>query len=314
MNRDSLGRERTQVLDTSDTARLEYRAFRPSAPLATWVEAISVVRVPRAAPTRLWRRVPDGRPRLGIALDPPRRDFVLDPPRFGPSVITAPSAGHWAVVRFAPWSTGPLGLWDASPPPDWLAPLTAKTGTEWVVGPPAEAAAGVGFALESALLPPGPDARAVHAWLAFAEDPGTSVESVARAAGVSPRTLLRAVRHASGCTPREARSLERLKVALLRLREDLSLSWTRAALEAGFFDQAHFVRVFHDLIGLAPTPFFEEGHHHMNDVFALRVEPPAPSPGPVAIGGPFLRSPEDRRPLARDQRRSTLPEPRGGST
>jgi AraC-like DNA-binding protein len=81
-----------------------------------------------------------------------------------------------------------------------------------------------------------------------------SLDGLSREAGVQPLALLRAFRKAVGCTPqayRTARRLGRAKAALGRGKESL----VEVALAAGYCDQSHFTRVFHQWIGMTPGQY-----------------------------------------------------------
>lgn len=285
------------------TSRLSYVEFRPPADLGMWVEAIGILAVPLSTPRRLWYRVPDARARIMLPLGSER--CTLLPPTFEKSTRKSPAPNAYAIVRFGPWATGPLQLTHAVPSA-WSRGLGlgSPQGAEEALDTYTRLTA----RLRVLLAGRSPDPRAVNSRRALSRDPQAPVGDLARACEVSPRTLLRSMREASQCTIRTARTLERLRHALRLLRSDLSLPWTRAALGAGFYDQAHFARTFQRLVGLAPTQFFEEGHHHFNDVFARAVQASG-YPALVAVGDPVHRGRRERHHLARDGRRRPADEP-----
>lgn len=86
-----------------------------------------------------------------------------------------------------------------------------------------------------------------------------TVEDVARAAGVSARTVQRLFRDYVGVSAKWVLCRQRLHDAATRLgggppaaRGD---TWARLALDLGFYDQAHFVRSFTALVGLPPAAY-----------------------------------------------------------
>ena len=84
---------------------------------------------------------------------------------------------------------------------------------------------------------------------------GEQVASLAGLAGVSPRTLLRRFRAATGLTPKQYARIARLwRAAHALLREELP-AWARLAAEAGYADQAHLSNEFSQLTGLTPVAF-----------------------------------------------------------
>jgi len=90
----------------------------------------------------------------------------------------------------------------------------------------------------------------VHATL----DDTPSLAEIAAAVEVHPVHLSRTFRRFYGCTLGEyVRRLRVRRAAEALVRTDLPLS--RIALEAGFSDQAHFSRVFKQLVGCTPSAY-----------------------------------------------------------
>lgn len=78
----------------------------------------------------------------------------------------------------------------------------------------------------------------------------TRIEQVVRESGYSHRTVATQFRRAMGLSPKEYSRVRRL----LRLLPHIGTrSWTDLALDAGFSDQAHFVREFKAFTGVTPT-------------------------------------------------------------
>jgi AraC-like DNA-binding protein len=85
------------------------------------------------------------------------------------------------------------------------------------------------------------------------EDEDVRVESVADRLGVTSRHLRRAFGENIGVTPKVFARGARLRRAIgLSVTEP---SWLRVALEAGYYDQAHLIADFKDLVGLTPTAY-----------------------------------------------------------
>lgn len=129
---------------------------------------------------------------------------------------------------------------------------------------PADAVAAEAYALIGAL--PAHGAHPVRAaqppvWLQRVRDhirevftQGYSVHGLAQAAGVHPIYLTRQFRRYFGCSV--SRYVQRLRVqyaAHLLRTSDVPLA--QLALEAGFFDQSHFCRVFRATLGRTPSQF-----------------------------------------------------------
>ncbi|HSA56711.1 MAG TPA: helix-turn-helix domain-containing protein, partial [Gemmatimonadaceae bacterium] len=83
------------------------------------------------------------------------------------------------------------------------------------------------------------------------------LEALARELGVSVRTLERRVRDEVGLSPRDLRRVLRFRRAFRLLDGTPQGAWTRVALAAGYFDQAHLIRDFRRLAGAPPSAFFQ---------------------------------------------------------
>jgi len=77
------------------------------------------------------------------------------------------------------------------------------------------------------------------------------VDAVAAELGISERHLRRAVTEHVGIAPREYQRALRLQRAVASPQRD----WSRVAADAGYYDQAHLIGEFRDLVGLTPTAY-----------------------------------------------------------
>jgi AraC-like DNA-binding protein len=99
------------------------------------------------------------------------------------------------------------------------------------------------------------------------------IAALARELGISQDPLEKRFRRTVGTSPKQLASLIRLRHAIdARMRivgggENASrgidarragASWSRLAIEAGYFDQSHFIREFRAITGSAPTRFFRD--------------------------------------------------------
>lgn len=84
-----------------------------------------------------------------------------------------------------------------------------------------------------------------------------SIDSVAVEAGLSPRRLLDLFRQDVGLSPKSFARVMRFSAALRLVREKGPGRWTDVAAMCNYFDQAHFVREFRSLAGMAPTAYLE---------------------------------------------------------
>lgn len=81
------------------------------------------------------------------------------------------------------------------------------------------------------------------------------VESVAARLGVTTRHLRRAFTENVGIGPKEFARTVRLQRALRMAAT--SCDWARIAADAGYYDQAHLIADFRQLVGLTPGAFFK---------------------------------------------------------
>lgn len=108
-------------------------------------------------------------------------------------------------------------------------------------------------------LPPleDPAARTIAATYEAIYDPEVdTVEKLAERAGVTRRTLERLCQRTSGFPPKLLLRRQRFLRSLAQFTVDPSLKWV-GALDAGYYDQAQFVRDFREFMGMTPT---EYGH------------------------------------------------------
>ncbi len=96
------------------------------------------------------------------------------------------------------------------------------------------------------------------------------VESVAFRLGVTARHLRRAFAENVGIGPKEFARGVRLKRAL-HLAET-SCDWARVAADAGYYDQAHLIADFRQLVGLTPGAYFKRAGARISPPGAAAVE------------------------------------------
>jgi transcriptional regulator GlxA family with amidase domain len=97
--------------------------------------------------------------------------------------------------------------------------------------------------------------RAVRLLEGPAADPGAPVrvESVARQLGITPRHLRRAFTESVGIGPKDFARTVRLRRTLRMVGP--SADWGRIAADAGYYDQAHLIAEFRELVGFTPGAF-----------------------------------------------------------
>jgi AraC-like DNA-binding protein len=111
-----------------------------------------------------------------------------------------------------------------------------------------------------AALPAGqpvPLVRLAVAALEGPSGPAGRIRQLARSLHTTPRTLERRIRDATGLSPRGVASVARFRRAFRRLDQAPVGTWSRVALESGYYDQSHMIREFRRFAGTAPSQFFQ---------------------------------------------------------
>ena len=85
-----------------------------------------------------------------------------------------------------------------------------------------------------------------------------TVEGIADAMGLAPRTLRRRVRRDAGVALKEYARITRLLRAVTAADRAERPAWASIAADSGFFDQSHLVRECRALAGLAPGQVYRE--------------------------------------------------------
>jgi len=98
---------------------------------------------------------------------------------------------------------------------------------------------------------------------------GAPVGELVRASGYSHRWLTERFRSEVGLAPKAYARLVRFEAAFDELCRVDRVRWADFALDAGYYDQAHLVREFHDLAGATPTEVF---HRRAPDGLGLLTE------------------------------------------
>jgi AraC-like DNA-binding protein len=96
-------------------------------------------------------------------------------------------------------------------------------------------------------------ARLARRAVRLLESEEVRVDRVAERLGVSPRHLRRAFTENVGIGPKEFSRTVRLHRAVKRA--ETSNDWGRIAVDAGYYDQAHLIGDFRELVGLTPSAF-----------------------------------------------------------
>ena len=84
------------------------------------------------------------------------------------------------------------------------------------------------------------------------------IDALAKQAGLSPRQFQRQFGQQVGLSPKLYARTVRFEAALTAHRRNSARSWTDVVHEAGYFDQAHFVRECRALTGAPPSHFIDD--------------------------------------------------------
>ena len=82
-----------------------------------------------------------------------------------------------------------------------------------------------------------------------------SVDDLLAICGLNKRGLQRLFQKYVGVPPKWVIQRYRLHEAIAQVQAGKPMGWTALALELGYFDQAHFVRHFRQLVGMAPGEY-----------------------------------------------------------
>jgi AraC-like DNA-binding protein len=231
--------------------------------LARFVEDVRVL-APVAGRALDTQRLPDGRTTLVVrTLEGARGDLSVCGPRTHALFKHATGIERAVILQFKPgWSVPLLGV-PASALTDQIIKLDqiwGRAGTE--LRDEVLAAHGVPDVLDrlARALASRADrtfesssARLARRAVRLLERGEPRVEDVAAQLGVTARHLRRAFTERIGIGPKDFARVVRLQRAVREAQT--STDWGRIALDAGYYDQAHLIADFRDLVGLTPGAF-----------------------------------------------------------
>lgn len=226
--------------------------------LARFIEHVDEV---AAGDTRRLDRLPDGRTLL-IFRGGDHGDLTLTGPRTRASFKTS-SGVNAVILRFKPgWSRALFGV-AASELTDryvdladaWGRPVDAlcdqlggARGATEIVNRLSDA-----FARRACDASESASASLARRAVRLLEAEEVRVGSVAARLGVTARHLRRAFVESIGVGPKEFARGVRLQRALRRA--ETSSDWARIATDAGYYDQAHLIGEFRQLVGMTPVEY-----------------------------------------------------------
>jgi AraC-like DNA-binding protein len=245
-------------------AAIDYAA--PAFSLSRFIEDIRVI-VPVAGRAFNVERLPDGRTTLVFrVLEEGRKGTVsIAGPRTRAMFKHATGVARAVILQFKPgWSVPLLGV-AANALTDRIVPLEdiwGRSGGDLCLELLAAAslpevldrlAHAMSLRTQKTFEPA--SARLARRAVRLLEGGAVRVESVAEQLGVTARHLRRAFTESVGIGPKDFARTVRLQraVGMAATTQD----WVRIAADAGYYDQAHLIAEFRELVGLTPSAFLK---------------------------------------------------------
>jgi transcriptional regulator GlxA family with amidase domain len=117
-----------------------------------------------------------------------------------------------------------------------------------------------------------------EAWRLLTERPDLGVDDVAREVGFSRRRLGQLISGEVGRAPKTVQRLARFDAARRAVAATplSGMSLAVVASRAGYYDQSHLVRGFHEFAGLGPSAWLAEEFPNLQGVVPVRLEASRP--------------------------------------
>lgn len=269
---------------------VSYR-YKPMPPLDRFVEVIWVMEAP-AAPHSKERLLPDGSIELVFDLGAgrfpiftneslTRREFFRESVVCGPHSqafgIDTSNGTNVAGVHFKPGGAYRfLGVPSGEFHNDhvvldafWGRAAATRVRDRLLEAPTPESKARI---LERELLAVGVGRPERHPAVAFALNQfhwtpeSKKVSTVTDIIGMSPRRFINVFRNEVGLTPKLFCRVRRFQQVLRQISAGSRIHWPNVALEAGYFDQAHFIHDFRAFSGINPSAYLSDYQGHANHV------------------------------------------------
>ncbi len=258
---------------------MPYLTYSPGPPLSRYIKSLWLCEN-HGQPHARERVLPSGEMQLVINLQEDRLR-VYDPANLGHcrtfrgillmgarseyAVIDTADQAYIIGVQFRPGGAFPFlrlpagELWNTQAPLDALWPSGASSLREQLL----EAATHQRRfeILEQRLLRelsrgPQPNGAVGFALREFAERPqAASIAAVAEQSGLSPKRFIQVFRDQVGLTPKVFCRVRRFQQALGQIQRAGKVDWAGVAVEAGYFDQAHFIHDFRAFSGINPSAY-----------------------------------------------------------
>jgi AraC-like DNA-binding protein len=253
---------------------IEYREIEPSPALAPFVRCLWHLSGPADAAREAQPIVPDGCAEIVLNLGDPflrvnggthvQPAAMLVGQLTGPVVVIPTGVVDVWGVRFQPWGaaaclgTPLIELREATIALDDVLPSLTSLGSEVHdrrSNPGAEPVLMAGLArwVSSCRVPDSGVRAAVELVTRATTLP--SVRSLAATLGRSTRWVQRTFRDTVGLSPKMLVRINRVQRAIRVAISRPARSWSAIAADVGYFDQAHLVRDFRQIVGCTPSDF-----------------------------------------------------------
>ena len=94
----------------------------------------------------------------------------------------------------------------------------------------------------------------------------TWIRSLAEEVGLTQKRLVRVFEKKVGLKPKTLSRVLRFQTVLKKIERESRVAWSFVAQEAGYYDQAHFIRDFESLSGLKPSQYLVDRGEFLNFV------------------------------------------------
>jgi len=247
--------------------------YVPAAPLSHFVAFFWYAE----SRTTAWRRerlLPTGTVELVVRLSDPDAAPVLCGQHTQPFFLESPGSTSVIAAHFRPGGFFPF----LKIPPDEIKNQVLSLedlwgATAWDLRDQIHGAPTLNAkykVLEAALLAqafPHLERRAEVAYaLHELKRPNRTVASVTGQIGYSSRRFIDLFKEEVGLTPKGYARVNRFQTVIARTALEQTVDWGQIALDAGYFDQAHFANDFRSFAGLTPSEYLALRTGHLNHV------------------------------------------------
>ncbi len=269
---------------------VSYR-YRPLPPLDRFVEVIWVMEAP-AAPHSKERLLPDGSVELVFDLGSGRfpiftNETLTRRETFRESVVCGPHSQAFGIdtsrgtsvagvhfkaggaYPFLKLPFGELHNMHVSLDDFWGRSVATRVRDQLFEAPTPQTKAQL---LERELLSIAAGQPERHPAVAFAlskfhfTPEATRISDVTDKIGISPRHFIDVFRNEVGLTPKLFCRVRRFQQVLRQISVGARIQWSAVALEAGYFDQAHFIHDFRVFSGINPSAYVSDYRGHVSHV------------------------------------------------